>query len=107
VIFFRNTIFKSITAGLLLALLVFIHVEKAVHHHENIITNTHQEGFSTASKSYVCSICDYVFARDAGLPDLPVAHIPVSYFEKEQVNFSSDYYSPVFFSITDRGPPTC
>ena len=95
------------TAGFLLALLVFIHTEKAVHHHESIIAKTQQEGISSSSKAFVCSICDYVFAKDAGLLYLPAVKIPVTYFEEEFKELQSLYHTSVTFSCIGRGPPVC
>lgn len=105
--FFRNTIIKCITAGFLLALLVFIHTEKAVHHHESIIAKTQKEGISTSSNSFVCSICDYVFAKDAGLPDLPVINVLAKFKGLDNSVFYSCYITSFSSCIADRGPPAC
>ncbi len=105
--FFRHTSFKKIAAGLLLALLVFIHTEKAVHHHEKVIAKSQQSGFTTASNNISCAICDYVFAKDADMPVQSIISFRADYFQKQSAPLIPHHNRLVVFQITDRGPPAC
>lgn len=106
-IFLRHTKFKKIAAGLLLALLVFIHTEKAVHHHEKGIAKSQQTGYTTVSNNILCSICDYLFAKDADIPAQSILSFSVDYCQEQSSQLISSNSTTVVFQITDRGPPAC
>lgn len=105
--FLRNTISKKIAAGLLLALLVFIHTEKAVHHHEKGIVKSQQSGYTNSSQSILCSICDYVFAKDADVQAESIISFSVDYYKEQSAILISHSNKIVVFQISDRGPPAC
>lgn len=105
--FFRHTNFKKIAAGLLLALLVFIHTEKAVHRHESGVAKSQQTGYTTVANNILCSICDYVFAKDADVPAQSIISFSVDYFLEQSTQLVSYYSTTIDFQITDRGPPAC
>jgi len=107
VLFFRHTKLKKIAAGLLLALLVFIHTEKAVHQHEKVIAKVQQSGYTTASNNILCSICDYVFAKDGDVPVQSILSFSIEYFQEKSSELISHKNKLVVFQITDRGPPAC
>ncbi|MEO5947482.1 MAG: hypothetical protein ABIP79_11750 [Chitinophagaceae bacterium] len=102
---FRHTSLKKIAVGLLLALLVFIHTEKAVHHHKKSVATSQQNGYTTASNNFLCSICDYVFAKDADVPVQFILSISVDYSQEQSAQLISHYNRVIIFQITDRGPP--
>ena len=102
-----NIIYRKLTASLLLALFVLIHVEKIFHTHSNRIDNKGQTGFSTVSKNAVCTICSFTLAKDSQLPE-PVSIVtPFSFLMKEYISGSASYH---FFNdnyYSNRGPPSC
>jgi len=107
VIFFRHTNFKKIAAGLLLALLLFIHAEKAFHHHDKVIAKSQQLGYIAVSNNIFCSICDYVFAKDADVPVQSIISFNADYFQEQSVQLITHNNKIIVFQIADRGPPTC
>ena len=107
VLFFRHTNLKKIAAGLLLALLVFIHTEKAFHHHDKAIAKSSQTGYTTASNNIFCAICDYVFAKDADVPVHSIISFSNDFFQEQSAQLIEHNYRIVPFQITDRGPPAC
>lgn len=104
---FRHTIMNRSVAFLLFGLLLFVHTEKAIHHHEKSLAREQKNGISLVTATFVCSICDYVFAKDADLPEQPVLITPVNYFEKVFTPGLSFYFAPAASAYADRGPPAC
>ncbi len=105
VIFFRHTKLKKIAAGLLLALLVFIQTEKVVHHHDKVIVKSQQLGYATVSNNIFCSICDYVFAKDADVTVHSIISFITDFFQEQSAQLIANNNRIIVFHITDRGPP--
>jgi hypothetical protein len=104
---FPHTILKRSVAFLLFGLLLFVHTEKAIHHHEKLVVKEQKNGIPSVVAIFVCSICDYVFAKDAALPEPVVLNTPVNYFQKTNTPELSYFFASVASVITDRGPPAC
>ena len=103
----RHRVVKKSIAFLLIGLLLFVHAEKAIHHHEILVVKEQKNGISSVGVTFVCSICDYVFAKDADLPEPLVLTTPVNFFQKTYTSVLSFYFAPIAITITDRGPPAC
>lgn len=103
--FFKHINYKKIAAGLLLALLVFIHTEKAFHHHDKVIAKSQQTGYTTVSTNFFCAICDYVFAKDADVPVQSTISFSTDFFQEQSSKLIPYHNRLVVFQITDRGPP--
>ncbi len=97
--------FKIIAAKILLSFLIFIHVEKAIHNHANSSTTSFENGYANSSRVNACSICEYVFAKDAGLPEAVLLSIPINDFFDWNKTVLAIYFDDSNKSITGRGPP--
>ncbi|MEO6136020.1 MAG: hypothetical protein ABIP35_12755 [Ginsengibacter sp.] len=58
---------KRITASLLIGLFVFIHVVKAYHNHEAVVTHTHSSSNEFMKVKADCDICKYHFVQNGAL----------------------------------------
>ena len=105
--FLSHTIIKKSLAAMLLILMVFIHTEKVIHHHEKNTSESQKEGFSHTSTNFTCSICDYVFAKDGELPATNVVAFTSNSFQEKDLLFLPGVTSLVYLEISDRGPPSC
>lgn len=99
--------FKKAVAAILLALLVFIHTEKAIHYHANTATKSNDKGLSITSETFICSICDYVFSKNADLSEQFVLDTPVYFFQKSFTPALFFFFNLGSTTIADRGPPSC
>lgn len=99
--------FKKVAAKILLFFLIFIHAEKAIHYHETSRSISNETGFSISSKIVTCSICDYVFAKDAGMPEEQLVRIPLYDFPEWNSIVLPFFFDVEKISIIGRGPPAC
>lgn len=105
--FIRHINFKKSIAVLLSGLLIFIHVEKTIHHHEKVVSKSHESGFVITTNNFVCSVCDYVFAKDGDILPPTILSVYTGQTQKQEISFLYPYYSAVYFQINGRGPPFC
>ena len=102
---FSNIVYRRISASLLLALLIFIYVEKVFHTHTNIV-NSKAIAVTTISNNAGCDICDFTIAKDAEIPvseDLDYTSSPLS---KNYIPVSSSACDESSHFISGRGPPS-
>jgi hypothetical protein len=105
----RRTIWlQKLFAGHFLALFLFIHVVKALHHHDikqpaskEIASQKHLASNTT------CDICEYYFAKDAH-PEMDVIQLdpPVQRSPIYTDHHLSQYLTSIGLSCSDRGPPS-
>lgn len=96
---------KRSIALLLIGLLVFVHMEKVIHHHESTIVTNQHTGFTTVSSGFFCTVCDYVFAKDADQDPAPPLSISVGVEQEMNSPCLSFFYEEIVFLTNDRGPP--
>jgi hypothetical protein len=104
----RRTIWlQKLFAGHFLALFLFIHVAKAVHHHDIKQTTTKE----IASQKHLaantaCDICDYYFAKDAH-PEMDTIQLnPPVTLSPLYTDHLSQHLTSIGLSCSDRGPPS-
>ena len=100
-----SSMIKKISAAFLLCLFLFIHIEKACHHHKQN-SDTTRSGTVVRDGAGTCEICDFQAARDADLPIILMTSVPVKEVTAPLVVLSTHFISATIPDITGRGPPT-
>ena len=100
-----HTIWRKISASLILALFVFIHSAKVFHKHQQDTDLTEQKMFVVKPVNASCTICDFQVAKDAELPLLAITTISPISWQKEYAVISLVYHYVPIIQIFDRGPP--
>lgn len=90
-----------------MGLLVFVHLEKAIHRHESIKVTKQHSGINSVSSAFFCTVCDYVLAKDADQPPSSQLSISVGIVLERNVPCLSFFHKEVVFLKNDRGPPVC
>lgn len=91
----------------MLAVVSFIHVEKVTHHHEVITYTTTHQKTATINQSIInCSLCDYVFSKDA---DIVCKEFAIHFIKSPRltIDFHPSISLPHFATTYLRGPPSC
>jgi hypothetical protein len=98
---------QKLFAGSFLALFLFIHVIKALHHHD-IKQTTSKEIASQKqlTPKTACDICDYYFAKDAH-PEMDAIQLnPPVTLSPLYTDQLSQSCTSIGLSGSDRGPPS-
>ena len=104
----RRTIWlQKLFAGSFLALFLFIHVAKAVHHHDiKRSTSTEIASEKQLTAKTACDICDYFFAKDSDAETTSIQLEPPVILSPLFTDFISEKLTSVGLSSSDRGPPS-
>jgi hypothetical protein len=96
---------KRFFAGFLLALFVFIQVEKNFHEHAQIESCEIEQGLAVIGKTSYCFICDFQLAAEADLPENASEAFYTIFNCVVPAALVACYpQDPVIF-FADRGPP--
>jgi hypothetical protein len=104
----RRTIWlQKLFAGHFLALFLFIHVVKALHHHDiKPTTATEIASQKQLAAKTACDICDYYFAKDAHLEIDEIQCKPPVKLSPLYTDHLSQHLTSIGLSCSDRGPPS-
>jgi hypothetical protein len=100
-----HIIYRKITAGLILALFLFIHAEKVFHKHQQETVPAHPKAIAVAMVNANCPICDFQVSKDSELPVLTGITIASICWQKKYANSSAFYHYLPSTQISNRGPP--
>jgi hypothetical protein len=104
----RSTIWlQKLFAGYFLALFLFIHVAKALHHHDiKPITAKEIASEKQLVAKTACDICDYYFAKDADAGTTSTQLEPPAILSPLYTDLLVEQLTSVGLPSSDRGPPS-
>lgn len=102
----KATIRQQLTAGFLLAVLLFISVARLLHSHDTTPPAAFSGQAVQVSASAECAVCDYHFTKDTDHHEIGLAietPLPVTSFN---CCYQSRTTSSIGLNYADRGPPS-
>jgi hypothetical protein len=106
VLMYRTVHTRQLMALLLIAVMLLVHVAKALHTHPFYNTESQETAFKAGSHAHEsCSICEYHFTKDATHTNKPVLVIAPVYTGLTYTRLITTINSDHLFILESRGPP--